>query len=588
MVEVERPPAAAARLPNPNPNPNPTLTLTQNPTLTLTLGVFAWCIRRHIRSEHNARVERMNRSLKDRSRCMLLDGGCRPEMWGHAIDTAAYLHNRTTSKRNPHTTPYERMWNKKPDVGHLRVFGSVCYPLIQKQFRSAYEHKRTCDVGIFVGYCHGAYLVYVPSKNRVYARRDCWFDENWQTVTCVDGQAKSIYTNPAYTDDPFPSDYLISGAPMLMHRSQLPSPHSDDSFVPTVVATPVPTPLQRNHQWLQSPTMPPSARNSNTPWHLEFCAGTCSALRYHLRSDPHAKCVAFDIRPEQEIMQHIPSEYRARVYYVREDVAHMTYAQLCARLKRIGCSIRDVVHCHGSPPCTTYSEAHHNKNFHRDGHAPLTEQAMLDDKLSANLCALTRQLVDSNPDVCVTLENPVSMWQELPWIQGMAARDNWQLIRRMDHCMMTCGMDDDYFPQKPTTYLTYNCGDQPDIVCNCRCNNRLTTRNARKYHRYLICNRDTKHPDQIVLPNDPLLKARIPLGVFQHFMARHEQQLQLTRQHQEGESVSLPPPKRATYEQVSADQPQSEIDATHNRKIVYTGKLSKKCAHFQGPLRAYT
>ncbi len=54
---------------------------------------FQLCLDRGIRvvhsppytPEHNARVGRMNRSLKDHSRCMLLDGGCKPELWGHAI-----------------------------------------------------------------------------------------------------------------------------------------------------------------------------------------------------------------------------------------------------------------------------------------------------------------------------------------------------------------------------------------------------------------------------------------------------------------------------------------------------------------------
>ena len=90
--------------------------------------------------------------------------------------------------------------------------------------------------------------------------------------------------------------------------------------------------------------------------------------------------------------------------------------------------------------------------------APLTEQAMLDDKLCANLCALARQLAAHHPTVCITIENPVSMWQELPMVQGMAALDGWHLVRRIDHCMMTCALDNSYFPQKPTTYLTYNCG----------------------------------------------------------------------------------------------------------------------------------
>ena len=77
----------------------------------------------------------------------------------------------------------ERMFNKRPDVRHLRTFGSVCYPLVQKQFRDPYQHSKVCDVGMFVGYCQesGCYKVYLPKKKIVVNRRDCWFDENWQT-----------------------------------------------------------------------------------------------------------------------------------------------------------------------------------------------------------------------------------------------------------------------------------------------------------------------------------------------------------------------------------------------------------------------
>ena len=81
-----------------------------------TLGAWLrFCLDSGIRMKHsqpytaasNGRVERMNRTLKEMSRCMLLDGGCKPELWAHAIDTAAYLHNRSTSSRNPDTTPCE-------------------------------------------------------------------------------------------------------------------------------------------------------------------------------------------------------------------------------------------------------------------------------------------------------------------------------------------------------------------------------------------------------------------------------------------------------------------------------------------------
>ena len=79
-----------------------------------TLGRWLrFCIDKGIRMKHsppycaaqNGRVERMNRILKEGSRCMLLDGGCRPELWAHAVDTAAYLNNRSASKRNQDSTP---------------------------------------------------------------------------------------------------------------------------------------------------------------------------------------------------------------------------------------------------------------------------------------------------------------------------------------------------------------------------------------------------------------------------------------------------------------------------------------------------
>ena len=40
------------------------------------------------------------------------------------------------------------MWNEKQNVSHLRVFGGVCYPLIQKQFLNAYQRQKSTEVGL--------------------------------------------------------------------------------------------------------------------------------------------------------------------------------------------------------------------------------------------------------------------------------------------------------------------------------------------------------------------------------------------------------------------------------------------------------
>ena len=175
---------------------------------------------------------------------------------------------------------------------------------------------------------------------------------------------------------------------------------------------------------------------------------------------------------------------------------------------------------HVSPPCTTYSSAHHNNNFHRDGLQPLTPDAVLDDDLTRHMCELMSTFSSRHPDVLLSQENPVGLWQQLPWVRQLAEQPGWQLIQRIDHCMMTSSMDEHSFPNKPTSYLVYNCEYQPGIVCNCQCDNRLTSSGNRKLHRVLICRNAGMHPDQQVLTG-VLEKGRIPLMLFGHLVAKH-------------------------------------------------------------------
>ena len=58
---------------------------------------------------------------------MLEAAGLPSTLWGEAVLTAAYLWNHTESAAlPPGKTPYEMVNNKKPDLSHLRVFGSRC------------------------------------------------------------------------------------------------------------------------------------------------------------------------------------------------------------------------------------------------------------------------------------------------------------------------------------------------------------------------------------------------------------------------------------------------------------------------------
>jgi transposase InsO family protein len=80
-------------------------------------------------SWQNGLVEQRNRRLKTTSRKLLIHAGLGPEFWGHSIMTACYLQNRMASKHCNGLSPYEVMFRLKPNVSHLRVFGSVAYML---------------------------------------------------------------------------------------------------------------------------------------------------------------------------------------------------------------------------------------------------------------------------------------------------------------------------------------------------------------------------------------------------------------------------------------------------------------------------
>lgn len=64
------------------------------------------------------------------------------------------------------STPEEAYSSKRPDISHLRIFGSNVYMHVMKDARKKLEP--TTDVGIFVGYTDTPhnYRVYFPDSHK--------------------------------------------------------------------------------------------------------------------------------------------------------------------------------------------------------------------------------------------------------------------------------------------------------------------------------------------------------------------------------------------------------------------------------------
>jgi GAG-pre-integrase domain len=84
--------------------------------------------------QQNGTAERLNRMLLNSTRSMLKHMNCENIFWAEAVTTACYIKNRVTTAGLPNnTTPHEICTGKKPDVGHLRVFGSKCWYTVPKE-----------------------------------------------------------------------------------------------------------------------------------------------------------------------------------------------------------------------------------------------------------------------------------------------------------------------------------------------------------------------------------------------------------------------------------------------------------------------
>jgi hypothetical protein len=125
--------------------------------------------------QQNGVAERLNRTLMDRVRAMLLEAGQPLNLWSEAVVAANYLRNRSPSRRKS-STPWEQLYGSKPDVSNLRVWGSRCYIMVPNRQRSKLDP--ICEQGIMVGYAAGSngYRVLL-SSGKIRESRDVVFDE---------------------------------------------------------------------------------------------------------------------------------------------------------------------------------------------------------------------------------------------------------------------------------------------------------------------------------------------------------------------------------------------------------------------------
>jgi len=136
--------------------------------------------------QQNGLAKRMNRTLLERVRCMLLGAGLPKSFRGEAVTTAAYLIKRCPSTGVDFKTPVEVWSGKLVDYSSLKVFGVLTYAHIKQDKLEPRALK--C---VFIGYPKGVkgyklWKLESSGGSNVLISRDVTFDETRMGMKCKD------------------------------------------------------------------------------------------------------------------------------------------------------------------------------------------------------------------------------------------------------------------------------------------------------------------------------------------------------------------------------------------------------------------
>lgn len=128
--------------------------------------------------EQNGKSERDNHTIVEAARTMLQARKLPTHLWAEGTATAVYTLNRTRqSRKGGSRTPYEMWTGKKPDLRHMRVFGSDAYVYVPKQKLTKFDPR--AKTLILVGYDSESsnYRCYDPVTKVVSISRHVAFNE---------------------------------------------------------------------------------------------------------------------------------------------------------------------------------------------------------------------------------------------------------------------------------------------------------------------------------------------------------------------------------------------------------------------------
>ncbi|MCO5569463.1 hypothetical protein L7F22_023175 [Adiantum nelumboides] len=169
--------------------------------------------------QQNGVAEQKNRHIVKVARALMIEKNMPHCYWAEAMSTAVYVMNRTPTAAVDTVTPEERFPGKKPDLGHLKVFGCIAYVHVPDELRKKLNPK--AEKCIFIGYSleQKGYKCYKPITRHVRVSSDVVFYEMASWYADLKHDIGTHVMDKMVTKNASPSSQVV--VPSILLRREL-------------------------------------------------------------------------------------------------------------------------------------------------------------------------------------------------------------------------------------------------------------------------------------------------------------------------------------------------------------------------------
>lgn len=99
-------------------------------------------------------------------------------LWAEAVRHTVYVLNRLPTRALTGVTPYEVWYEKKPDIGHIRIFGCTVHMKLQSKNVQKLDDRSKSVVNLGREPGTKGYRLYDPKERHVHISKDVVFEED--------------------------------------------------------------------------------------------------------------------------------------------------------------------------------------------------------------------------------------------------------------------------------------------------------------------------------------------------------------------------------------------------------------------------